>query len=354
MDYIANDNPLYAGRAGGMGDRHGNLAMQNADLILSLGCRLDFSITGFDRSRWAPKAKKIIVEIDPSEIQKLENAGDLYPFVTNTSLVIKELLARKNEISLKDLSIWKETIARWKQKYPVITRGKYTTPQGNLTTYGLIDTLCRYLPDNTFVAPCSSGTTAEIFFQAFTVKKGQTIRSSHGLGSMGFEIPNSIGMCIGSGGQKTVCIAGDGGIQLNIQELAVISGRKLPIKIFVFNNHGYASIRNMQNNHFKGRHQGCDAESGLYLPDTKKLSAAYDIPYFRLEKEEQLDDVVRQVLAEKGPVVCEVIIDRECLVSPRAASQIMPNGSMQSSPLENQFPFLSEEEVRANMMPGSL
>jgi acetolactate synthase-1/2/3 large subunit len=319
--------------------------MQNADLILNLGCRLDFSITGFDRSYWAPNAKKIVVEVDPSEIQKLENAGDLYPVIADVSLIIKELLSRKEEIILKDLSAWKGKIVQWKKKYPVVTRGKYVSPQGNLTIYGLIDTLCHCLPDDAFIAPCSSGTTAEIFFQAFTVKRGQTIRSNHGLGSMGFEIPNAIGMCIASGNQSTVCIAGDGGMQLNIQELAVISGRRLPIKIFVVNNHGYASIRNMQNNHFNGRHKGCDPASGLCLPETKKLSAAYDIPYFRLEKEEQLDDVVHQVLGEKGPVFCEAIVERECFVNPRAVSQVMPDGTIRSSLLENQFPFLPDEEV---------
>jgi acetolactate synthase-1/2/3 large subunit len=167
---------------------------------------------------------------------------------------------------------------------------------------------------------------------------------------MGFEIPNAIGMCVASGNKDTICIAGDGGMQLNIQELAVIRGRNLPIKIFVINNHGYASIRNMQNNHFNGRHKGCDAESGLFLPDMQKLSAAYDIPYFRLQKENELDDLVQQTLAEKGPAICEVIVERECLVSPRSATQIMPDGSMRSSPLENQFPFLPDEEVKENMI----
>jgi acetolactate synthase-1/2/3 large subunit len=348
MDYIANTHPLYAGRVGGMGDRAGNLAMQNADLIISLGCRMDFSITGFDRGRWTPAAKKIVVDIDPSEIRKLESAGDLFPVIADTADVIAELLAHKDEIHTQDLSLWKEKIARWKQKYPVISCNKYTNAQGGLTTYALVDTLCRYLPNNAHIAPCSSGTTAEIFFQAFTVKQGQTVRSNHGLGSMGFEIPNAIGMCVASGNKDTVCIAGDGGMQLNIQELSVIRGRDLPVKIFVINNHGYASIRNMQNNHFVGHHAGCDVESGLFLPDAQKISAAYEIPYFRVQNEAELADTVQAVLREKGPALCEVLVDGECLVTPRSAMQIMRDGSMRSSPLENQFPFLSEDEVAAN------
>jgi acetolactate synthase-1/2/3 large subunit len=348
MDYIANDHPLYTGRVGGMGDRAGNIAMQNADLIISLGCRLDFSITGFDRSQWATNAKKIVVDIDDAEISKLESAGDLFPVIADTSDVIAELLIHKDKIRIQDLSSWKEKIAHWKNKYPVISHDKYTNAQGGLTTYAIVDTLCRYLPNDAHVAPCSSGTTAEIFFQAFTVKQGQTVRSNHGLGSMGFEIPNAIGMCVAAGNKNTVCIAGDGGMQLNIQELSVIRGRNLPVKIFVINNHGYASIRNMQNNHFAGHHAGCDVASGLFLPELRKLSAAYEIPYFRIQNEAELDDAVQSVLRENGPALCEVIVDGECLVTPRSATQIMSDGSMRSSPLENQFPFLSEEEVEYN------
>ncbi|GHT02745.1 acetolactate synthase [Planctomycetales bacterium] len=349
LDYVANNHPLYAGRVGGMGDRAGNLTMQNADVILSLGCRLDFSITGFDRSAWAKNAKKIIVEIDPAEIRKLENVGEIYPVVAGAGKVMKELLARQGEFHWRDVSAWKKQIARWQQKYPLMTPEKYRSAAGNLTTYAFVDTLSKILPADAYVAPCSSGTTAEIFFQAFAVKPGQTVRSNHGLGSMGFELPNAIGMCVAAGGKNTACIAGDGGMQLNIQELAVIRGRNLPIKIFVINNHGYASIRNMQNNHFKGRHTGCDAESGLYLPDLQKLSAAYDLPYFRIQT---LDDLalVETVWQGKNPALCEVFVDRECFVSPRSATQVLPDGSMRSSPLENQFPFLPDEEAARNIV----
>ncbi|MDR2509061.1 MAG: thiamine pyrophosphate-binding protein [Spirochaetaceae bacterium] len=347
MDYIANDNPLYAGRAGGMGDRHGNLTMQNADLIISLGCRLDYSITGFDRTAWAPRAKKIIVDIDSAELAKLKNAGDTIPVHADVELVITSLLSRKNEIHVKDISVWKERINYWKQKYPVAVQAH--ADNAKLKTCAFIDALSSVLPETAHIAPCSSGTTAEIFFQTFTVKAGQKIRSNHGLGSMGFEIPNAIGMCAASGCQNTYCVAGDGGMQLNIQELAVISARALPVKLFVINNNGYASIRNMQNNHFKGRHAGCDRSSGLFLPDTKKLAAAYDIKYRSLKKPDEIEAVLRDVINTEGPVICEVFVEEECLVSPRAATIISADGSMRSSPLENQFPFLSEEEMRENM-----
>ncbi|MDR0379660.1 MAG: thiamine pyrophosphate-binding protein [Candidatus Accumulibacter sp.] len=344
MDYVPNDHPLYAGRAGGMGDRHGNLAMQNADLLLCLGTRLDFSITGYDRSEWAPKATKIVVEIDRTEMAKLEGASRLVPVIADVGDVLAALLERRDELRIPEHAEWKAQIARWKSKYPI------SAPDGELTTYALVQSLSERLPEGAFVAPCSAGTTAEIFFQAFRVKKGQVVRSNHGLGSMGFEIPNAIGMCIASGGKNVVCIAGDGGVQLNIQELAVIAGCELPIKLFIVNNKGYASIRNMQNNHFQGRHVGCDEDSGLYLPNWEKLSSAYGMGYARIDSTGELDESVRSVLECKGAAICEVCVEGDCLVVPRTATRVLPDGSMRSSPLENQFPFLSDDEAKENML----
>jgi len=350
IDYIPNAHPLYTGRVGGMGDRHGNLAMQNADLLLCMGSRLDFSMTGYDLAEWSPRSEKIIMDIDPTEIAKLKSASRVTPIIADANAVINALLARRNELCKHDYSAWKAKIREWQEKYSVNTRDKYTTPDGGITTYAFVDTLCRYLPEGAFVAPCSSGTTAEIFFQAFTVKSGQTIRSNHGLGAMGFEIPNAIGMCIANGGKPVACIAGDGGMQLNIQELAVIKGRELPIKLFVINNYGYASIRNMQNNHFAGRHTGCDKNSGLHLPSMRGLAEAYGIQYFYARTLEQLDDAVKTALSVSGAVLCEIIVKGDCLVTPRTATRIMPDGSMRSSPLENQFPFLPDNEAVTNML----
>lgn len=350
LDFIPNNHPLYAGRVGGMGDRPGNLAMQNADLILSLGCRLDFSITGYDRTGWAPEADKLVVEIDQAEIDKLEQAGRITPVRANVADVVQGLLAARDKWRMPDLSFWKAAIRDWQSRYPLMTRDKCLGSSGTLRTYALIEALSDLLPAEAFIAPCSAGTTAEIFFQAFRVKDGQTIRSNHGLGAMGFDLPNAIGMCLASGGRPTVCIAGDGGMQLNIQELAVVAGRVLPIKLFVINNQGYASIRNMQNNLFACRHLGCDTASGLFLPNLANISQAYGLTYFRLEDQDGLKNILPRVLDAPGPVLCEVMVDADCQVSPRTASRIMPDGSMRSSPLENQYPFLPEDEVARNRL----
>jgi acetolactate synthase-1/2/3 large subunit len=344
LDYVPNTHPLYAGRVGGMGDRHGNLTMQNSDLLLCLGARLDFSLTGYDRAKWAANARKIIVEIDPAEIAKLDGATNLMPVISDAGDIVEALLARRGEICPPDLTEWKRRIAGWQEQYPI------TAPDGKLTTYAFVKSLSERLPKNAYIAPCSAGTTAEIFFQAFAVKEGQTVRSNHGLGAMGFEIPNAIGMCVAAGKKNVVCIAGDGGMQVNIQELAVIKGRELPVQIFVINNKGYASIRNMQNNHFQGRHVGCGEDSGLFLPDPERLALAYGLKYYRIEELSELDEAVKTVLSLLEPVLCEVIVKGDCLVTPRTATQVLPDGTMCSSPLENQFPFLSEEEARENMV----
>lgn len=344
MDYIPNDHPLYVGRAGGMGDRHGNITMQNADLLLCLGTRLDFSITGYDRTEWAIKAKKIVVDIDKAEIDKLAGSSNLIPVIADVGNVVDNLLKYHDKIEMQDLTEWKNHIAAWKKKYPI------TVSMEGLTTQAFVKCLAELLPEGAYVAPCSAGTTAEIFFQVFEVKKNQTIRSNHGLGSMGFEIPNAIGMCIANGGKNTLCIAGDGGMQLNIQELSVIAARKLPIKIFVISNRGYASIRNMQNNHFRGHYLGCDESSGLCLPSLEKISMGYGIDYRQIRTVQEMSLVIENVLKNKEPMICEVIVEGDCLVTPRTATQIFPDGTMRSSPLENQYPFLSIEELEKNSL----
>jgi acetolactate synthase-1/2/3 large subunit len=344
MDYISNNDPLYAGRAGGMGDRYGNLAVQNADLLFCLGAQLDFSVTGYDRTEWAQNATKIVVDIDQAEIAKLEQATNIIPIIADVGDVIDGLLENAKHIKVNDFSEWKDRINEWKRKYPIKADGN------SLTTYALIQSICEQLSDNALVAPCSSGTTAEIFFQAFHVKQGQKVRSNHRLGSMGFDIPNAIGMCIASKGKEVVCVTGEGGMQLNIQELATISGRKLPIKIFAVNNNGYASVRNMQNTHFEKRYLDCDSNSGLFLPSLEKIAYAYELEYVRIDSLESLDRLVEKVLQSNNAVMCEVVVTGDCLVQPRTATQIMPNGSVRSSRLENQFPFLPEEEVKGNML----
>ncbi len=351
IDILSSDDKLYAGHAGGMGDRYGNLAMQNADCIVSFASRLDYSITGYDRTKWATKAKKFIIDIDKAELDKFEEIKEaIIPLNADVSLVIDSLIEAKKNITLQDLTEWKEYIVKWKKKYPILEDNKCYRADGSITTYGFIKHLCEHLPEKACIAPCSSGTTAEIFFQAFQVKKGQTIRSNHGLGSMGFEIPNAIGMSTAKENENIICIAGDGGMQLNIQELAILKGKNLPIKLFVINNNGYASIRNMQKGLFEERYMACDGESGLYLPQMKQLSVAYGLNYLAIQNKDDVDRGITEALENKNPTLIEVFVDMDCVVTPKTATQVLPDGSMQSSPLENQYPFLSDEELQENCL----
>lgn len=342
-DLIPNDHPLYAGRCGTLGERAANFAMQTADLVISFGSRLDFSITGFDRHNWCPGAKKVIVEIDPTELYKMQIPIEL-PIVCDASSVLQAL--NQTAHPGKQYLQWRERIGGWRRRYPILPGepGESGLP----TTYQLVDEVCSQMPEDAILVPASAGTVAEICYQALYIRGSQKVRSNHGLGAMGYEIPASIGAAIASG-KTVVTVAGDGGIQLNIQELAIVAGRKLPIKIFLANNGGYSSIRSMQRNHFKGRYVGSNRETGLFLPDMVSLAGAYGIAANRVTCPEALHAGVKQAFTTEGPFLCDIRIDPFCVVSPRATSKAMPDGSMVSTPLEDLFPFLPEERLREEL-----
>ncbi len=198
--------------------------------------------------------------------------------------------------------------------------------------------------------PGSSGGCSEITMQAFKTKKGQRIFNTPGLGAMGFGLPASIGACLASRKKRTVSIIGDGGLQHNIQELETMARLQLPIKIFILNNNGYASIKNMQKSYFKGHLVGCDPSSGLTLPDTCKVASAYGLKNNRILNHTGLKRRIKEVLESEGPFICEVLVDPQLLTAPRLSSEVSPDGSIISKPLEDLWPFLDREEFKANMI----
>ena len=219
-----------------------------------------------------------------------------------------------------------------------------------VNTYAFGATLAKELTGEDFVIPGSSGVCIDTFWLSFEMKEGMRFFSTGGLGAMGFGIPAAMGGCIASGGKRIVCVDGDGGFQLNIQELETVKRLNLPIKYFVINNNGYASVREMQRNHFKGRLVACDASSGLTLPSVLKQAEAYGIPAMRLEKQDGLAEKVREILATPGPMVCEVMVDPNQTVGPRVSSVVKPGGQIISRPLEDLWPFLNREEFYSNMI----
>jgi len=348
IDFLADDHVFFFGRPGSIGQRGANFIQQNCDLIIAIGARLDLPQVGYSYQNFARAAKKVIIDIDAAEIKKLKmetavsgslDAGDF----------LRGVLKEKDKIVPVERSRWLGRCKEWKDKYPVVL-AEYRRQKEYVNTYVLIDVLSELLSGDDVIVPGSSGGCSEITLQAFKVKQGQRIFNTPGLGAMGFGLPASIGACIASGRKRTVSIIGDGGLQLNIQELEVIARLRLPIKLFVLNNNGYVSIRNMQKSHFKGHLVGCDPTSGLTFPDIRRVASAYMLQNARILNHTGIKERVREALETEGPFICEVMVDPALQTAPRLSSEVRPDGSIISKPLEDLWPFLDREEFKANMI----
>jgi acetolactate synthase-1/2/3 large subunit len=319
MDLIDYDHPLFIGRPGVVAARGANFALQNADLILAIGARLDPQTIGFERDQFAPNAKKIMVDIDQAELDKL---GDMYidlPICADAGDFIRAMLATCYECLRPE---WLAYCQDWKERYPFT---------GNAETYHMIDMICELsTPDDVFVVSpsCMAGA---IFMAGFHQKAGQRIISSHGLGAMGWATPAAIGAALATGRRVTV-IDGDGSFAQNVQELEVMRRLNLPIRFFVFNNDGYASIRNSQNKAF-GRLSGADESSGLSLPNIEDISRAYHIDYGLLTP----------------PSIFEFFVPRNEMLAPRVQSEMLPDGTWHGGRLDDMWPYLTRDEYAENM-----
>ena len=346
-DLLEYSHPLYFGRPGTVAARSANFTIQNADLVIAIGCRLDFSITGFNRKHFARAAEVVVVDIDAAEIEKLGEMPDL-KVVSDARDFIIRLCQVLQETPLADYSVWVARCSEWKQRYPVVLPEFYAQA-GYANTYVFTEVLCEELDGSDMLIPGSSGASIDTFWLSAKLKKGQRAVATGGLGAMGYGLPAAIGGCIGSGGRRTISVDGDGGFMLNMQELEVAKRLNLPIKFFVLNNNGYASIRASQTGYFKET-IGCDRDTGLTLPDIPKLAHAFGIQSFRITNQSEMRETIRQVLASNGPAICEVMVQPDQAIGPRITSKLGKNGAMVSSPLEDLFPFLGREEFRANML----
>jgi acetolactate synthase-1/2/3 large subunit len=305
------------------------------------------AMVGYSHEKLARAAKKIIVDIDEAEIGKLKTKIDV-PICADAKAFIQELIKQSDKIKLKDRSTWIERCREWKTKYPVVLP-EYWEQKDSVSSYVLSEILSQELTGDDLVVPGSSGFASELFLLCFKVKPGQRVFHTRGPGAMGFGLPASIGACIASGRKRTICVDGDGGFQLNIQELETVARLNLPIKFFVINNQGYASIRTSQRGYF-GRLTGADATSGLTLPDTVKVASAYGVATARIVDQTNLRHQVREILNSPKPIVCEVMVSPDEPRAPRLASVQRPDGSMASKPLEDLWPFLDREEFLSNMI----
>ncbi len=347
VDLIPAAHPLSMGMPGSLAPRSANFALQNSDFLLILGARLDMALIAYAPEQLAREAKKVMVNIDSSEIQKVASIIDL-KIQSDTRLFIERMLEEAPAVLPRDRSHWLERCQAWKQKYPFVLP-EHHSQSGRVSLYAFADIISQEINGDYVILPGNSGNAAEIFLTAFSVKAGQRVFHNKGTGAMGFGQAAAIGACLASGRKPTICVDGDGGFQLNIQELETIKYLGLPVKFFVMNNGGYASIRGSQLNYF-GRLTGADSASGMTLPDVVNVAKSYGLESLRIETGSNLREQVRAVLAMPGPVVCDVLIIPDEPRTPRIASRQRSDGSMVSTPLEDMFPFLDRQEFFENMI----
>ncbi len=347
QDVIWNDHPLYVGRPGIIGDRAGNFAVQNADLLLVLGSRLNIRQVSYAWDKFARAAYKIMVDIDAAEMKKPTLKIDL-PVHADLKDFTRAMLAAKYEGPTAEQRKYLDWCLERKKKYPAVLP-EYWEGKNAVNPYCFGDALFKQLPENELVVT-GDGTACVTTFQAATLKKGQRLYTNSGCASMGYDLPGAIGACFASDRKRVICIAGDGSIQMNLQELQTIVTHKLPIKIFVLNNQGYHSIRQTQHNYFPDNIVGCGTESGLGFPDFGKLAHAFGIPFRKASNHSELEKAIRETVNGDGPQMCEIYLDLNQQFAPKLASRKLPDGRMVSSPLEDLFPFLDREEFKSNML----
>ena len=345
IDAIASGHRLYVGRMGGTGDRAGNFAVQNSDLLLCLGGRLSFAQTGFNYQAWARAAYKIINDIDDQELEKDSIRADLKVCCDVKDLI--EALNREITMPLPENRSWNRQCALWKNKYPVVLPKHRNDPKPNI--YAFFDLLSKKLgADGRLVV--SVGTSRIAGSQASYITEGMRFITNPSTAAMGYGIPAAIGVCLAAGKKKTCLVTGEGSLQMNIQELQTIIQHNLPITIFVMNNGGYHSIRMTQKSYFGYPLIGVGPESGdLSFPDLAKLAPAYGFSFLRCGEMTRMEKAVDWALHQNTPSICEMMLSTEQVTEPKASGKRLDDGSFVSAPLEDMAPFLPEEELKENM-----
>lgn len=348
IDLIEEANELYFGRPGGLGHRYANFMQQNSDFFLSIGARLNLLQTGYNFDGFAREAVKIMVDIDNAELHKINVRPDL-AICSDAGEFMRLLLKHKDKINRKDRDEWFAYGNRLKEKYPMV-KNEYWKQKEGVNTYCLLETISDCMTEEDVFVAGSSGSCIEVSMQTFKVKKGQRVFSTKALASMGYGVPSTIGATLASGKKKTVCVNGDGGFQMNIQELQTIRRMNLPIKIFVLCNEGYAAIYGTQSNFFSGNLVACNEESNLSFPNLINVAKAYGLRTSIINNNMELEQKVKEVLEGNDPVVCQVCVPIDLKVNPKQVSYKRQDGQMESLPLEYLNPMLDENEFMENMI----
>ena len=359
LDCMYDEHPLYVGRAGHMGDRPGNFAVQNSDLLLSLGSRLSIRQVGYNYPTWAREAYVIYNDIDEEELKKptvhvdMPVHADVKDLLEKLELVLdeEEFMPEGGPKDKKAVDWWVKRCQEWKEKYPVVLPKHYAAgDDAPANIYAAIKEISRRAEEGQ-ITVVGNGSPCVVGGHAYEMKKGQRFISNSAIASMGYDLPAAIGACVADHTQDIILVTGDGSIQMNIQELQTIIHHKMPIKIFLINNGGYHSIRQTEKAHFHEPLVGVGVDSGdLSFPDMEKLSWAYGYPYVAAHHNSELGAAVEKTLKTEGPVICEIFVDTEQKFEPKAEAKMMPDGTMVSVPLEDLAPFLSDEEMDENMI----
>ncbi len=345
IDLIETEHQLFFGRPGILGERAANFVVQNSDLVIVLGTRLNLRHLSFNWEYFAREAKRIMVDIDENELNKKTFIPDI-KIKADVGEFIKVLL--KNKLGKLDISNWIDYCNKIKKSYPVVS-DEQINRSDYVSSYYFPTLLSEKLSKNAIVVT-GNGIAYTSTYQTYKVRKGDRLFANLGCASMGYDLPAAIGACLANDKKDVVCLTGDGSIQMNLQELQTIIHYQLPIKIFMYNNNGYLSIRITQNSYFNKNFVGESPISGVTIPDMKKLANVYGFYVFQLKNNAEAKENIENILNTKGPVFCEVMLDPDEEIGPKVASYKKQDGTMVSKPLEDLAPFLPREEFKKNMI----
>ena len=348
IDLIETDHPYFYGRPGILGDRAANFILQNSDCVLILGARMGIRILGYNYKSFAREAYKIMVDIDSAELSKPTLNIDL-PICSDASEFLQALNLKLQDQAISLREDWLNYCSKIKKKYPWVL-DEHRKIEEAVSSYVFPEELSKNLLGDEIIVT-ANGTIYTSTFQSICLKKGNRMFSNQACASMGYGLPAAIGASFASNKKKSIiCLTGDGSIQMNLQELQTVLNYHLPIKIFMYNNNGYVSIKNTQKAFFDGNLVGSSPESGVILPNMLKLAEAYGFPIYKITNHNELRKNLPAILAQKGPLFCEIKTPPFEMLGPKASTMRLSNGQLVSRPLEDLAPLLPREEFLRNMI----
>ena len=351
LDMFPASHPLYFGHEGNYGQRSANFITQNCDLLIAIGTRLAIPQIGYDIKEFAREAKKVIIEIDPSELSKFRYDDSFIPVQSDAKSFIKNLLSQSQDIKINKPLPWIERCGKWKADYPLVDHNIHKEVDGYINSYDFIEELSKHIVDDEIIVT-DMGTALTSTHQAIQLNKKQRLVTTTGLGEMGYGMPGAIGASLASGKKRVILITGDGSMMINLQEMQTIIHQGLPVKMFIFINDAYLTIKHTQMGLFGKKFTGSDYNSGVSCPDFIKLGHAFGFKTFQLKKSEMMKDVIQEAIQTEGPVLCEVYIHPLQPNIPKLSFSLNPDGSLVSPPIEDLFPFLPREQLKQEMIIG--